>query len=83
MEKSTGQLVTQLENMLETINISVVAEGGHCITTTKLGYKNKSLDPLECVFICPLERDAAFLGFSANIDDKEVHSKVVPKQEAW
>nr|XP_058965422.1 von Willebrand factor A domain-containing protein 5A-like [Pocillopora verrucosa] len=67
---------------LESIKIKVDLQGftAHVLSTMK--YSNKESNPIEAIFIFPLDKQAAVCGFQATIDGRTIVAEVQEKQEA-
>ena len=67
---------------LESIKIKVDVQGftAHVLATMK--YSNKESNPIEAIFIFPLDEQAAVCGFQATIDGRTIVAEVQEKQEA-
>ncbi|KAL9954878.1 hypothetical protein ACROYT_G042463 [Oculina patagonica] len=67
---------------LESINIQVDVQGftAHVLATMK--YTNKDENPIEAIYIFPLDEQAAVCGFQATIDGRTIVAEVQEKQEA-
>ncbi|XP_022810501.1 von Willebrand factor A domain-containing protein 5A-like isoform X2 [Stylophora pistillata] len=67
---------------LESINIKVDVQGftAHVLATMK--YSNMESNPIEAIFVFPLDEQAAVCGFQATIDGRTIVAEVQEKQEA-
>lgn len=67
---------------LESIKIQVHVQGftAHVLATMK--YTNKDENPIEAIYIFPLDEQAAVCGFQATIDGRTIVAEVQEKQEA-
>lgn len=67
---------------LESIKIQVDVQGftAHVLATMK--YTNKDENPIEAIYIFPLDEQAAVCGFQATIDGRTIVAEVQEKQEA-
>lgn len=67
---------------LESIKIQVDVQGftAHVLATMK--YTNKDENPIEVIYIFPLDEQAAVCGFQATIDGRTIVAEVQEKQEA-
>ena len=67
---------------LESIKIQVDVQGftAHVLATMK--YTNKDDNPIEAIYILPLDEQAAVCGFQATIDGRIIVAEVQEKQEA-
>lgn len=67
---------------LESIKIQVEVQGftAHVLATMK--YTNKDENPIEAIYIFPLDEQAAVCGFQATIDGRTIVAEVQEKQEA-
>lgn len=67
---------------LESIKIQVDVQGftAHVLATMK--YTNKDENPIEAIYIFPLDEQAAVCGFQATIDGRTIVAEVQDKQEA-
>ena len=67
---------------LESIKIEVDVQGftAHVLATMK--YTNKDENPIEAIYIFPLDEQAAVCGFQAIIDGRTIVAEVQEKQEA-
>ena len=67
---------------LESIKIQVDVQGftAHVLATMK--YTNKDDNPIEAIYIFPLDEQAAVCGFQATIDGRTIVAEVQEKQEA-
>lgn len=67
---------------LESIKIQVEVQGftAHVLATMK--YTNKDENPIEAIYIFPLDEQAAVCGFQATIDGRTIVAEVQDKQEA-
>lgn len=77
MQKQNGSRVP-----LESIKIQVDVQGftAHVLATMK--YTNKDDNPIEAIYIFPLDEQAAVCGFQATIDGRTIVAEVQEKQEA-
>lgn len=67
---------------LESIEIQVDVQGftAHVLATMK--YTNKDENPIEAIYIFPLDEQATVCGFQATIDGRTIVAEVQEKQEA-
>ena len=67
---------------LKSIKIQVDVQGftAHVLATMK--YTNKDENPIEAIYIFPLDEQAAVCGFQATIDGRTIIAEVQEKQEA-
>ena len=67
---------------LESINIHVDVQGFTAHVVASMKYTNKEENPIEAVYIFPLDEQAAVCGFQATIDGRTIIAEVQEKQEA-
>lgn len=67
---------------LESINLQVDVQGftAHVLATMK--YTNKDENPIEAIYIFPLDEQSAVCGFQATIDGRTIVAEIQEKQEA-
>ena len=67
---------------LESINIHVDVQGFTAHVVASMKYSNKEENPIEAIYIFPLDEQAAVCGFQATIDGRTIIAEVQEKQEA-
>lgn len=67
---------------LESINIHVDVQGFTAYVVASMKYTNKEENPIEAIYIFPLDEQAAVCGFQATIDGRTIIAEVQEKQEA-
>lgn len=67
---------------LESINIHVDVQGFTAHVVAAMKYTNKEENPIEAIYIFPLDEQAAVCGFQATIDGRTIVAEVQEKQEA-
>ena len=67
---------------LESINIHVDVQGFTAHVVASMKYANKDENPIEAIYIFPLDEQAAVCGFQATIDGRTIVAEVQEKQEA-
>lgn len=67
---------------LESINIHVDVQGFTAHVVASMKYSNKEENPIEAIYIFPLDEQAAVCGFQATIDGRTIVAEVQEKEEA-
>ena len=67
---------------LKSIKNRVSVRGFTAEVTATLEYNNHEENPIEAIFVCPLDEQAAVCGFQATIDGRTIVAEVQGKQEA-
>ena len=67
---------------LESIDIHVDVQGFTAYVVAAMKYTNKEENPIEAIYIFPLDEQAAVCGFQATIDGRTIVAEVQEKQEA-
>ena len=67
---------------LESIKVQVHVTGFTAHVVATLQYNNKEENPIEAIYIFPLDEQAAVCGFQATIDGRTIVAEVREKQEA-
>ena len=67
---------------LDSIKVQVNVAGFTAHVTATLNYSNKEENPVEAIYIFPLDEQAAVCGFQATIDGRTIVAEVREKQEA-
>nr|XP_005997083.1 PREDICTED: von Willebrand factor A domain-containing protein 5A isoform X2 [Latimeria chalumnae] len=83
MHRSCGLLSQTREPVpLKSISVDVEVKGYVADVSATLLYRNEQQNPLEVVFVFPMDPDSAVYGFSAKIGGKEIVAEIQEKQEA-
>ncbi|XP_048586211.1 von Willebrand factor A domain-containing protein 5A [Nematostella vectensis] len=67
---------------LQSIKVNAEITGYTAQVTAVLGYKNECSNPIEAVYIFPLDEQAAVCGFQATIDGRTIVAEIKEKEEA-
>ena len=67
---------------LKSVKCCVAIEGFTADVTATLEYSNEEVNPIEAIFVFPLDEQAAVYGFQATIDGRTIVGEVQEKQEA-
>lgn len=77
IDKSNGAKIP-----LESIKVQVNVTGFTAHVAATLNYSNKEVNPIEAIYIFPVDEQAAVCGFQATIDGRTIAAEVREKQEA-
>ncbi|XP_048586492.1 von Willebrand factor A domain-containing protein 5A-like isoform X1 [Nematostella vectensis] len=67
---------------LQSIKVNAEITGYTAQVAAVLGYKNEGSNPIEAVYIFPLDEQAAVCGFQATIDGRTIVAEIKEKEEA-
>lgn len=67
---------------LEKIQIRSLVKGFTCQVVATMDYKNNSDNPIEAIYVFPLDEEATVCGFQATIDGRTIVAEIQGKQEA-
>ncbi|XP_078392864.1 von Willebrand factor A domain-containing protein 5A-like, partial [Cetorhinus maximus] len=67
---------------LRSISVAVEVQGFVADVTASLEYRNDETNPVEAVFVFPMDRDAAVYHFQATVDGKRIVAEIKEKEKA-
>ncbi|XP_041036709.1 von Willebrand factor A domain-containing protein 5A-like [Carcharodon carcharias] len=67
---------------LRSISVVVEVQGFVADVTASLEYRNEETNPVEAVFVFPMDRDAAVYHFQATVDGKRIVAEIKEKEKA-
>ncbi|XP_038630728.1 von Willebrand factor A domain-containing protein 5A-like [Scyliorhinus canicula] len=83
MERTCGLLTAKnIPVPLRSISVEVEVKGFVADVSASLEYKNEETNPVEAVFVFPMDSDAAVYNFQAVVDGKTIVAKIKEKEQA-
>ncbi|XP_067870557.1 von Willebrand factor A domain-containing protein 5A-like [Heterodontus francisci] len=83
MERPCGLLTAKNTPVpLKSISVEVEVKGFVADVSASLEYRNEETNPVEAVFVFPMDSDAAVYNFQATVDGKKIVAEMKEKEEA-
>ncbi|XP_078060285.1 von Willebrand factor A domain-containing protein 5A-like isoform X2 [Mustelus asterias] len=83
MERRCGLLTEKnVPVPLKSISVEVEVKGFVADVSASLEYQNEESNPVEAIFVFPMDSDAAVYNFQATIDGKTIVAEIKEKEEA-